>query len=130
MHSNPEIKARARQVVVKYSIILGVGVAYLIFFLCVGFGIPCVFREITGLKCPGCGISKMFVSLARFDFAAAFRHNPLIFTTSPLLLAYLATSEIKYIRYGNRDMGKWEPFMWVELALLLVYGVLRNIFPI
>ena len=130
MRSNPEIKARARRVVVKYSIILGVGFAYLIFFLCVGVGIPCVFREITGLKCPGCGISKMFVSLARLDFAAAFRHNPVVFTTGPFLLAYLATSEIKYIRYGNRDMGKWEPFMWVELALLLVYGVLRNIFPI
>ena len=130
MHSNPEIKARARRVVVKYSIILGVGVAYLIFFLCVGFGIPCVFREITGLKCPGCGISKMFVSLARLDFAAAFRHNPLIFTTGPFLPAYLVTSEIKYIRCGERNMDKWEIFLWVELALLLAYGVLRNIFPI
>ena len=130
MRSNPEIKARARRVVVKYSIILGVGLAYLIFFLCVGFGIPCVFREITGLKCPGCGISKMFVSLARLDFAAAFRHNPVIFTTGPFLLAYLATAEIKYIRCGERNMDKWEIFLWVELALLLAYGVLRNIFPI
>ena len=130
MRSNLEIKARARRVVVKYSIILGVGVAYLIFFLCVGFGIPCVFREITGLKCPGCGISKMFVSLARLDFVAAFRHNPVVFTTGPFLLAYLVTSEIKYIRCGERNMDKWEIFLWVELALLLAYGVLRNIFPI
>ena len=130
MHSNPEIRARARRVAVKYSIILGAALAYLIFVLCFDFGIPCVFREITGLKCPGCGISRMFLSLSQLDFVAAFRHNPVVFTTGPLLLAYLATAEIKYIRYGERNMDKWEIFMWGELALLLAYGILRNIFPI
>ena len=124
------MRARLKKTVIKYSVILGIAVAYLIFVLCTGLGIPCVFYEITGLKCPGCGISKMFISLVKLDFVSAFWHNPFLFITGPFLVAYLALSEIKYVRTGNNDMGKWEIFLWVELALALAYAVLRNIFPI
>ena len=124
------MRARLKKTVIKYSVILGIAVAYLIFVLCTGLGIPCVFYEITGLKCPGCGISKMFISLVKLDFVSAFWHNPFLFITGPFLVAYLALGEIKYVRTGNNDMGKWEIFLWVELALALAYAVLRNIFPI
>ena len=72
----------------------------------------------------------MFVSLFRLDFVSAFRYNPFLFITGPLLLAYIAFGEIRYIRSGSKDMGKWDIFLWVELALALAYGILRNIFPI
>lgn len=91
------------------------------------FGIPCVFYEITGFKCPGCGISRMFAALARLDFIAAFKENPLVFLTGPFVLVYIVCAEIKYVRYGNRKMGKWETVVWAELCLALAYGVLRNI---
>ena len=100
---------------------------YLVFVLCTGIRIPCLFYELTGLKCPGCGITRMFVSLARLDIAAAFAYNPLIFVTGPFLLTYLACSELKYVSCGSRRMGHWEMFLWIELILLLVFGVLRNI---
>lgn len=128
--TNTEIRARLKKTVIKYSVILGIAVAYLIFVLCTGLGIPCLFYEITGLKCPGCGISKMFISLIKLDVVSAFWHNPFLFITGPFLVAYLAVSEVKYVRTGNNDMGKWEIFLWVEIALVLVYAVLRNIFPI
>ncbi len=115
---------------IKYSIILGIALAYLIFVLCAGFGIPCLFYEITGLKCPGCGITKMFISLSKLDFVSAFWHNPFLLTTGPFLVTYLACNEVKYVRTGNNRMGKWEIFLWVELVLALAYGVLRNVFPI
>ena len=124
------MRARLRKTVIKYSVILGIAAAYLIFVLCTGLGIPCLFYEITGLKCPGCGISKMFISLIKLDVVSAFWHNPFLFITGPFLVAYLAVSEVKYVRTGNNDMGKWEIFLWVEIALVLTYAVLRNIFPI
>ena len=127
---NFERKQRLRQTVVKYSVVFGILLAYLIFVLCTGIGIPCVFSKITGLKCVGCGISRMFVSLARLDFVSAFKHNAFLFITGPFLIVYFAVSEIKYVLCGNGRMGKWEIFLWVELALGIAYGVLRNIFPI
>lgn len=72
----------------------------------------------------------MLISIAKFDFASAFWYNPFLFITGPFILAYIAVSEVKFVKYGNRKMGKWEIFMWVELILLIAYGVLRNIFPI
>lgn len=100
------------------------------FVQCTNISIPCVFYEVTGLKCPGCGITRMLVALAHGDIAAAFKHNAFLFVTGPLLVAYLVWCEVKYVRYDHRRMGKWEIFMWVELALTIAYGVLRNIFPI
>ena len=108
--------------------ILGIGLLYLIFVLCTGIRIPCLFYELSGLKCPGCGVTRMMVSLSRMDFVAAFQYNPFLFVTGPFLLAYLAASEVKYVLHGNRNMGKWQLFLWIELILLLLYGILRNIF--
>ena len=119
-----------RKTAVQYSVIFGIAFAYLIFVLCTGIGIPCLFSKITGLKCVGCGVSRMLIALLHLDFASAFRHNAFLFITGPLLIAYLLASEVRYVLYGSKRMGKWEIFLWVELALAIAYGILRNIFPI
>ena len=46
-------------------------------------GIGCPIRWFTGISCPGCGMSRAFISLLRLDFAAAFRYHPMIY---PLLI--------------------------------------------
>ena len=125
--TDPDYKTRLRKTVIKYSIILGVALAYLVFVLCTGIRIPCLFFELTGLQCPGCGITRMFVSLARLDFAAAFSYNQAVFLTGPFLLAYLICSEIKFVRFGDRRLGRWEGFLWIELFVLIAFGVLRNL---
>jgi hypothetical protein len=39
----------------------------------------CFVRRFTGLSCPGCGLTRAFASLARGDWAEAFRLHPLSF---------------------------------------------------
>ena len=139
----PAQKKRLYGVLKKYGIILGIGIAYMIFVLITGWGIPCVFNKGSelifkyvlhvsreGLQCPGCGISRMIISIVKLDFVSAFKYNPFLFITGPLLLAYCAADEIKYIITGKNNMGKWEIFLWVEGVLAIIYGILRNIFPI
>ncbi len=128
--NNSELKKRLHKTLIKYTVVLCVALAYLIFVQYTNMGIPCLFYELTGLKCPGCGITRMFVALAELDVAAAFKHNSFLLVTGPLILGYLIWCEVKYVRYGNRRMGKWEILMWAELVLAIAYGVLRNIFPI
>lgn len=125
-----EMKKRLRKTVLKYCVILGIALSYLVLVSSTGMGIPCLFYEITGFKCVGCGISRMFISLVRLDFYAAFKHNSFVFVTGPFIIAYLVCSDVKYVLHGNRRMGKWEIFMWVELALAIIYGIVRNIFYI
>lgn len=115
---------------VKYGAILAFGLIYLVWVLLTDLRIPCIFYELTGLKCAGCGVTRMIVSVARLDFASAFRYNPFLFTTGPLILLYMACSEIKYVISGNGRLGKWEAFICAELILAALYSVLRNILPI
>jgi hypothetical protein len=94
----------------------------------VGFGIPCIFHTVTGLHCPGCGISRMFLSIARLDFKTAFQYNPLIFTISPIALFFIIRHYVLYIIYGKRKSEKFEMVLLViALVLLIIFGILRNL---
>ncbi len=128
--SNHEVVGRLRRVSIKYGIIFGIGLGYLFFILLSGLRIPCIFYEITGFKCPGCGVTRMIVSISRLEFAAAFKYNPFLFITGPLLLIYIAFSEVRHILRGSTKAGRWILFIWAELILAVIYGVLRNIYPI
>jgi hypothetical protein len=48
----------------------------------------CPFRRITGMPCPGCGMTRSFVALAHGDLGAALASNRL----GPLLMAVFAVA--------------------------------------
>lgn len=50
-------------------------------------GRGCLFRNLTGIPCPGCGMTRAWLSALRLDILAAFQHHPL-FWSVPLLLGY------------------------------------------
>lgn len=128
--SNLEAKRRLWSVTKKYGIILVIGIAYLIWVLLTDLRIPCIIYELTGLKCPGCGVTRMIVSAARLDIASAFGYNPFIFITGPIILIYIAVSEIKFVICGNGNLGRWEIIVYAELVLAFIYCILRNLYPI
>ena len=51
-----------------------------------GISLPCIFYQITGLQCPGCGNTRAAMALLRLDFAAAFEYNLLF----PIEFGYIA----------------------------------------
>jgi hypothetical protein len=78
---------------------------------------PCVFHALTGLHCPGCGSLRALHRLLHGDLAGALRFNPLT-VISPPVLALLA---------WRKDWAARPAVAWTALAVLLLYGVLRNI---
>ena len=38
------------------------------------------------------------------------------------------TDYVKYVSSGDRSAGRFEIFLWIELILLIAFGILRNIF--
>src|SRR5690625_7939498 len=50
--------------------------------------IPCIFNKITGLDCPGCGMTRAALSLLDGNIYQAFRWNMLIFMIIPLYFIY------------------------------------------
>ena len=78
-----------------------VGFAYLIWCRFTGIGIPCVFHLVTGLDCPGCGITRAVIAVSKLDFKRAFELNRLSFTVIPVLAVLLSVREYRYIKTGT-----------------------------
>ena len=104
------------------------GLAYALFIQCTGLGIPCVFRLVTGYRCPGCGMTHAAMALIHGQPKTAFRENPLSLSVAPLLLLYGAYRAEVYIRTARTDFRKWEiVFLGVLWVVVLAFWLLRNL---
>jgi hypothetical protein len=45
----------------------------------------CIYTAISGVECPGCGLTRGTMRLSHFDFAGAWEMNKLTFIVIPLL---------------------------------------------
>ncbi len=45
------------------------------------FMLPCFSKALFGIDCPGCGLQRSLLLLAKGDFAKAFHMYPAVFTT-------------------------------------------------
>jgi hypothetical protein len=88
----------------------------------------CGFLSLTGYKCPGCGSQRAIHALLNGDIAQAFRYNAMLFISVPwLVLCFYAESQRKrnprlYARLNSSLL------IWLFLAMILLWWLLRNIF--
>ena len=89
------------------------------------FYVPCIFHKITHLYCPGCGITRMIISILKLNFYQAFRYNPLMFILTPFLIIY---EIIYYINWLQDKYFKISKKIWyILLIITIIYTILRNI---
>lgn len=110
---------------------------FVILFLIVGFismwylniSIPCVYYELTGIYCPGCGMTRAFLSLLKLDFYQALRYNAFSIIVAVLLALYILGGIYGWLFNKINFMEKKIPSLaWIIfIVALLVYGILRNI---
>jgi len=84
-------KKHAKRVLLAVGIAAGV----LLVTALTPFAIPCLFRLVTSIPCPACGLSRAFLYAARLDFLAALRMNILFL---PLIIggtAYLGCAALE-----------------------------------
>ena len=114
--------------VLRYMfILLGVGLAYMLFVRYTGWGIPCVFYLATGIHCPGCGISRMFIALAQGDIVRAAQYNLLVLCLLPFALVLAIVKIRQYVRTGETPMYNTERvFYIVAFVLCVMFCILRN----
>lgn len=121
-------KQRLQKVFRLCAVLLLGGCAYAVFCRLTGLGIPCLFHKLTGLLCPGCGVSRMCLSLLRLDFAGAWQYNPMILCLLPFGLAVAVNVAVRYVKTGSVRPDKWANILvWIMIAALLIFGVARNL---
>jgi hypothetical protein len=83
----------------------------------------CAMKGLAGWDCPGCGLTRSFVSLAHGDFARAWHFNPagwLIFAAILLQIPFRAV-QLWRLRRGLRELDA--PWL-IVLAWLIVVALL------
>lgn len=117
---------------IKYSkmklilILISFLIIYFILNELLDVGIPCLFYEITGYYCPGCGITRLLFSLLKLDFYQAFRYNPLIFILIIITVIYWL---VKFIlkKFMNISIEIPNYVYYILLIIVIIFGILRNI---
>lgn len=124
-NDNEYMHRMRKRILIIYVVILAAGALYTLLIFRTGFGIPCIFNRVTGLLCPGCGTSRMALSVMRLDFASAFRYNPVAFVTVP---AWIVISLCCFTGYPDvlcREKNILR-ILYVNIALYAVFCVVRN----
>lgn len=84
---------------------------------------PCPYKFLTGLACPGCGLTRCIHAVLHGEVALAFRFNPWIFVALPAAAAFAVlprlTGEARATRLRTA-------LAWVMLAVTLIFWVWRN----
>lgn len=93
------------------------------------FFVPCPFKYLTSYHCPGCGSQRAIHQLLHGDLLSAFRFNPLMILSLPLIFWGLATVIWNFI-YNTQLRVKLfysNLFIYVYFGIVLIYWIVRNI---
>ena len=77
----------------------------------------CLFKRITGLPCPGCGMTRAWFSLLKLDIEGAFYYHPL-FWLAPVLVFVIAL-------YMRKPARKLEFVLFVISGIFIAAYIIR-----
>ncbi len=83
--------------------------------------IPCPFKYITGLDCPGCGFQRSLLALMQGNLSESFRLYP---PTIPLLLFFIYGIADRFFKLDTeKGLFKKTFFIVVGWVILINYGI-------
>ena len=125
--TNTVLKGRLLKVL-KVAGLTGLFLLACYFIFSLNIGTLCIFKRITGLNCPSCGITRMGISLMRGDIKSAFRYNQLITVLLPLFAIYILFYLYRYLKLGTTKLSRWENVMMIIVSVVLIlYAIVRNL---
>lgn len=74
------------------------------------FQLPCVYRFLLGVRCPGCGMTRAVMAALRLDFAAAFGYHWMFWSVP---VGYL------YFLFDGRLLGR----KWLDRTVLWLIAI-------
>ena len=117
-------KRFTKQELVTLGVLLALGMAACVVLLVAPPGSPhakwlpkCMFHQLTGLYCPGCGATRALSAMLRGDIRSSMHNNLLLFPLLALIAVLIVKPEISLKR----------PVAVAIFAVVLLFTILRNI---
>ncbi len=107
-------------------------VALIVLYFCVdpegaGWMPKCMFRELTGWECPGCGAQRALHALLHGRWAEAWGYNPFLFVIVPVAVG-LGVIEALRGRLPRVYGAVYRPATFVAIIVAIVgWTVVRNL---
>ncbi len=119
-----KIKQTIQQNLRDFFIITGIfGIGTLIFYLS---DIKCLFKYTVGIPCPGCGLTRAWLSFFKMDLGAAFTWHPL-FWIAPIVIIIGVFAKGKVSKNKRTNTMAW---IFIVTLILSVYSVrMVQLFP-
>ena len=122
------MKKRIKKIVVRDVIVSLLLLGYAVIIITTGKSIPCFVHLLTRLQCPGCGISRMLISMLYGDFHTAFSFHPFLFITWPVILLLLIDTDYQYVKRGRANLSfSMNIVASIYAVLLIIFSVWRNL---
>ncbi|HTF81050.1 MAG TPA: DUF2752 domain-containing protein [Cytophagales bacterium] len=58
--------------------------------------IPCLWKTLFAVQCPGCGLTSAFIHLLQLEFSAAYAVNPLVYLIAPVAAFYIVWDFVQF----------------------------------
>lgn len=89
--------------------------------------LPCWMHELTGILCPGCGLTRATYSILNLNFKEAFSYNALSFVVMPLL-GVIVIGYIYYLFTGKKLIVNIKKRYYISAVIIvLAFTIYRNI---
>ncbi len=107
------MKIKAERIL-KY-VAIALAVVFVLFFY------KCPIKLITGINCPGCGMTRAFKSAVMLDFAGAFSYHPMFFVIAAEVVYYIFSRYIIKKRFSEKTENTVLIVTAVLMILLWIY---------
>lgn len=121
------MKTRVKKVLIVNISLLLILLIYYKFYTITNIGIPCIFKIITGYKCPGCGITRCIFSLIKLDIKGAFSYNQLVtILIVPFIIYYIYLNYCYIFNKDNKFKSIVNKLSLILIFISIIFGIVRN----
>ena len=113
--------------------VIGVGFLYWLFAEKLGFHLgkfllPCVFHQLTGIYCPGCGGTRASIALLQGHFIKSFLYHPFVPYTFVVGGWFLLSQTIERLSRGKVRIGMRyrDCYLWISLVIIGINVIVKD----
>ena len=98
-------------------------------YLCAGFvdwlekrQLPCFYKSVFGVECPGCGMQRAIIALLRGEFVESFKLYPALIPTFAMLI-FLVVHLFYHLKNGAKILVSLFVFNVVIIIVSYLYKI-------
>jgi hypothetical protein len=114
-------------VVLGATVVMGGAMIFLFNPATHGFYPVCLFHELTGLNCPGCGMTRSLYALLHGNVRLALKDNALFLLTLVALAVWGGRFGVRIIRHQPATFNLSSKMLWLLIVVAFVFAVIRNL---